>query len=161
MAKKKPTGPRTVVCYHCGHHFEVSARAMTGSCPKCYGKLMIDDVVIKNTQSYKTLQTCGKLVIQARGRVIADLVTASEGIEVAGKLEAKEYRGGHVHIKHKALWKCDCRAPSVTIENGGVVAGGLFEIAEHHNVFTGDAPEKDRSSAGTSSRGRSQSPQPA
>jgi cytoskeletal protein CcmA (bactofilin family) len=134
---------------------------MTGSCPKCYGKLMIDDVIIKNTQSYKTLQTCGMLVIQARGRVIADLVTASDGVEVAGKLEAKEYRGGHVHIKQKALWKSDCRAPSVTIETGGVVSGGYFEIAAHHNVFTGDAHEKDSSNADTSSHDRSQDPQPA
>ncbi len=131
MARKaapKATGPREVRCYHCGHRFEVSARAMTGSCPKCYGKLMLEDVVITNTQSYKRLQTCGKIIIQARGRVIADLVDAADGIEVTGKLEAKAYRGGPVSIGPKALWKGDCAAPSLTIEPGGKIERSWFVI---------------------------------
>jgi cytoskeletal protein CcmA (bactofilin family) len=134
---------------------------MTGSCPKCYGMLMIDDVIIKNTQSYKTLQTCGRLIVQARGRIIADLVTASEGVELAGKFEAKEYRGGPVHIKQRAIWNCNCKAPAVTIEAGGTVAGGYFEIAEIHNVFKKNPPDEAPSKKGKSSNGRSQTPQPA
>jgi cytoskeletal protein CcmA (bactofilin family) len=125
---KKPASPRSVRCYHCGHRFDVSARAMTGSCPKCYAKLMLDDIVIKNTQSYRKLQTCGRLVVEARGRVIADLVEAEEGVQVVGKLEAKAYRGGPVTIGAKAIWKGDCEAPSLVIEFGAQVIGGYFVI---------------------------------
>lgn len=127
-AEPKSTGLREVRCYHCGNRFEVSARAMTGSCPKCYGSLMLEDVVITNTKSYRRLQTCGRIVIQARGRVIADLVDAAEGIEVTGKLEVKAYRGGPVKIGPKALWKGDCAAPSLTIEPGGKIERSWFVI---------------------------------
>jgi len=149
MARKKATQkastPREVRCYHCGHRFEVSARAMTGSCPGCYGSLMLDDLVIKNTQSYRKLQTCGKIHIQARGRVIADLVDAAEGITVTGKLEAKAYRGGPVSIGPRALWKANCAAPSLEVAPGGKVERSWFVIpCDPYSEEIPKAPEEEK-----------------
>lgn len=126
MAKK--TVKRTVQCYHCEHRFDVSAKAMTVSCPKCSKPLMVEDVVVKTAHAVRKLQTCGKVVVQRRGRVIADLVVGQEGIEVIGVLEAKVARGGSVKITSKALWRGDCHASSVSVEEGAKVTSGQFVV---------------------------------
>ncbi len=120
---------REVQCYHCGAQFEISARAMTVSCPKCYKKLLVEDVVIKAAQGVTKLQTCGKIIIEKKGRVTATLVEAHQGLEVHGILESKVLCGGPVVIGDKGRWKGDCRAPSVEIAPGARITSGYFEIA--------------------------------
>ena len=126
MAKQNTL--RAIQCYHCRSAFEVSARAMTVSCPSCHKKLLVEDVVIKDTQSVTKLQTCGRILIEKNGRVMAQLVEAHQGIEVQGVIEAKVLSGQRVIIGPKAQWKGDCRAPSVQIELGARITRGYFEI---------------------------------
>lgn len=131
MARK--TAPRTVQCYLCGHRFEVGPRAMTTSCPACFKPLRVDDVVVKTLEQVRKLQTCGRIVVQRRGRVCAQFVQAQEGVEVDGVMEAKVVSRGPVRIGPKATWKGDCRAPTLSVESGGTIVGGYFEIAGDSN----------------------------
>ncbi len=124
----KPTPPRTVQCYHCRHRFEVSPQTMTTVCPKCSKPLTVEDVVIKTAHSVRKIQTCGKLVVQKKGRVIAQTVEAIGGVEVEGILEAKVISGGRVRIGAGGQWRGDCAAPSLEVEQGGRIDGGFFEI---------------------------------
>jgi hypothetical protein len=126
----KSSAPRTVQCYLCRHRFEVSGRAMTTSCPGCNKPLLVDDVIVKGIEAVRKLQTCGRIVIQKKGHVMAQLVEAHGGIEVEGILEANVISGGHVRIGAKARWKGDCHAPSFEIEPGGCIAGGYFVIPD-------------------------------
>jgi|GEM_PF-684141 len=128
MAKPRHAEQRTITCYFCGHTFGVSGKAISTSCPKCFKKLVLDDLVIKVTQSLKTLQTCGKITVEKRGRIIAHLVQAQEGVDIRGKMESRKYRGGPVVIRETATWKGDCAAPSVLVKKGGGIVGGLFSI---------------------------------
>lgn len=128
MAKKKPV-QRTVQCYHCDERFAVSAKAMTVSCPACSRALMVEDVIIKTTHSVRKLQTCGRIVIQKRARVIADLVVGQEGIEVSGVLEAKQAKAARVHVRMKGRWQGDCEAHHVLVDAGAVVTQGNFVIS--------------------------------
>jgi hypothetical protein len=105
---------------------------MTVSCPKCYKKLLVEDVVVKTAQGVTNLQTCGKIIIEKKGRVTATLVEAHKGIEVYGILESKVVSGGPVVIGDKGRWKGDCRAPSVEIAPGAKITSGYFEIAPAH-----------------------------
>jgi len=124
----KPTTPRTVHCYHCRHSFEVSPQTMSTSCPKCSRALTVEDVVIKTAHSVRKIQTCGRLIVQKKGRVIAQTVEAHGGVDVEGILEAKVISGGRVRIGEKAQWRGDCAAPSLEIVEGGRIEGGFFEI---------------------------------
>ena len=128
MAKKRPV-QRMVRCYHCEERFAISAKAMTVSCPACSRALMVEDVVIKTTHSVRKLQTCGRIVIQKRARVIADLVVGQEGIEVLGVLEAKYAKAGHVHVRLKGRWAGDCETHHVVVDAGAVVTQGNFVIS--------------------------------
>ena|ERR1051326_2142584 len=125
----KPIIPRTVRCYHCRHQFEVSPQTMTTVCPKCSKPLTVEDVVIKTAHSVRKIQTCGRLIVQKKGRVIAQTVEAHGGVEVEGILEAKVISGGRVKIGPKGSWRGDCSAPSLEVDEGGRIEGGFFEIA--------------------------------
>jgi hypothetical protein len=129
MAKSAPT-PRLIQCYHCRHRFEVGAKTMTTSCPGCNKPLMVEDVVVKGLEAVRKLQTCGRIVVQKKGRVIAQLVEAHLGIEVDGVVEAGAFQGGPVRIGEKGEWKGDCRAPVLHLEAGGRIHGGFFTIPD-------------------------------
>ena len=126
MAKAIPS--REVRCYLCGHAFEVSAKAMTSSCPQCHKGLRVEDVVVKNVQAVRKLQTCGKLTIERKGRVIASLVEAQGGVDCKGALEGRVVTGGSVRIGKTAEWKGDCQAASLRVEAGAKILGGHFDV---------------------------------
>ncbi len=142
MAKAAPQ--RKVQCYHCRHRFDISSRAVSISCPKCSKALVVEDVVINSAHNVRKIQTCGKVVIEKKGRVVAQLIEAHEGVFVEGILEAKVLSGGPVKIGAKAQWKGDCSAPSLEVELGGRIERGYFVIPEDA-LGVGDMPVPDSS----------------
>jgi len=126
MAKK--TVSQTVECYHCRQAFEAGKKAITIPCPRCHRVVTVGDVVVKTLKAVVKLQTCGRVVIEPKGRVTAELVEAHLGVDVAGSIEANVVSGGPVRIRAKARWKGDCRAPVLLVEPGGRIAGGYFVI---------------------------------
>jgi len=128
MAKAAPQ--RKVQCYHCRHRFDIPSRAMSLSCPRCAKALVIEDVIINTAHNVRKIQTCGKVIIEKKGRVVAQLVEAHGGVEVEGFLEAKVLSGGPVRIGPKAQWKGDLAAPSLTAELGCRIERGFFTIPD-------------------------------
>src|SRR5436853_632396 len=106
----RTASPRTVTCYHCGRAFDVGGQALTTSCPGCFKRVVVDDIIVKTIESVRRVQTCGRLVVQKTGRVFAQSVEAQAGVQVEGILEANVVSGGLVRIGPKAVWKGDCRA---------------------------------------------------
>lgn len=126
MAKKALA--REVRCYHCERVFEISAKAMTVSCPGCFKPVLVEDIVVRNAQGNTTLQTCGRLVVEKRGRVTAKKIQAGQGVEMLGILQASVESGGEVRIGPTGNWTGDCCAKSLRVEPGGVIVGGFFRI---------------------------------
>jgi hypothetical protein len=122
---------RRVQCYHCRNRFDISAQAQSTSCPKCSRQLIIEDVIVKTLHSVRKIQTCGKVVVEKKGRIIAQSVEAHGGVFVEGVLDANVISGGLVKIGSKALWKGDCRAPAVSIEDGCVISSGYFVVPDN------------------------------
>jgi len=124
MALGKHVGQQSVKCYHCRHQFDVSSRTQSTSCPGCNKPVIVADVVVKGLKLVSKLQTCGRIIIRKRGRVIAKIVQANAGIDAQGTVDCgKVICGGPVVIGAKANWKGDCHAPSLAIELGANVLG--------------------------------------
>lgn len=119
---------QTVDCYHCGHRFEVGGKTQSTNCPECNQRLIVGDVVIKQLTPVKQVNTCGRLVVRARGSLMAETVHASGGVEVLGALNANVTSSGPVHIGPKARWKGDCRAPTLSIDAGARIESGRFDV---------------------------------
>ena len=124
----RPTASKTVQCYHCRHPFEVGGRAMSTSCPGCHKPVIVQDVIVTGLKTTQKLQTCGRVVIKARGRVIAGRVEAQGGVEVLGAINANVTSAGPVVIGPKGRWKGDCHAPALEVKLGARIEGGFFEI---------------------------------
>lgn len=101
---------------------------MSLSCPWCYQRVTLDDLVVKDTCWTSRLQTCGRLIVHRRGALVAPLIEAREGIEVHGQAEGRIVSGGPVLIGPKARIKGDLCAPSIWVETGAVIEGGYFQI---------------------------------
>jgi len=133
----QPQGPRTVRCYHCRKLFDVPSRAMSISCPWCYKRVALDDVIIKNTVWTGKVQTCGKVVVRKNAELVASHVEASAGVEVYGRLEVGV--GGIIsrsliYVGPGATIKGDLSAPSIRVEPGGAIEGGMVKIASDRAV---------------------------
>lgn len=126
----KAPAQKRIQCYHCRAPFEVSTRAMTVACAKCGKRVIVHDVKIKDAQGVTKLQTCGKITIEKRGTVIAQLVEAHEGIEVLGTLDSKKiFVRGPMKLGPKSTLRGDLRAEAIEINPGAKVRGGSFQIA--------------------------------
>lgn len=119
---------RTVRCYHCKAEIAVPARARTASCPICYKGIVLDDLTVRDAGWNGKLSTCGRVLVQRKGRAIARSVEAGDGVDVEGTLEAKIASQGTVRIGKTGRLKGDCVAQSLVVEAGAVIEGGFFRI---------------------------------
>jgi len=130
-ASRRNLEPRLVQCYHCTRWLQVAAQAMTVSCPSCYKHLEVRDIVINQFHAVKFIATCGRVLIDKRGHLIADRLLAIEGIEVIGTCHANAVSGRNVILHPGSRWKGDCAAPFVVFSDNAVVSGGLFRFPDH------------------------------
>jgi len=140
----RQTATKTVECYHCRHDFNVSGRAMSTSCPGCNKPVIVQDVIVKGLTTTRKLQTCGRVIIKPRGRVIAGLIEAQEGVEVLGVLNGNVTSAGPVVIGPKARWKGDCRAPTLKVKLGARIESGFFEIPYREGKPAKPPPPKSK-----------------
>jgi len=87
-----------------------------------------EDVVVAGHKSVTRIQTCGHIVIQPAGRVIAKLVQGQKGVDVQGAIEANVVTAGVVSNRPKAPWKGDCQAPGLSVKSWAEGLG-LFAVA--------------------------------
>lgn len=124
--------PRTVQCYHCRKLFDVPPRAMSISCPWCYKRVGLDDMVIRGVCWTSKLQTCGRVTVAPKAQLVVPLVEASQGIDVYGEAEGILISAGQIYVGPKARVKGQLRAPSIKVERGGVIDGAFVQIAATH-----------------------------
>jgi len=135
---------RSVRCYRCQAPFVASARAIVLTCPHCYQRVHIEDVVVRGNHHANSVETCGKILVAPRGWLMAGVVIAAGGIEVLGRLHAKYVQSGPVFLAAGATWRGSLLAPSIIIEPGASVEDGLFDIGPQHEA---GAPTKIAESA--------------
>ncbi len=125
---------RSVRCYRCQAPFVASARAIVLTCPHCYQRVHIEDVVVRGNHHANSVETCGKILVAPRGWLMAGVVIAAGGIEVLGRLHAKYVQSGPVFLAAGATWRGSLLAPSIIIEPGASVEDGLFDIGPQHQA---------------------------
>lgn len=128
----KAHGPSQVHCYHCGHRIEVGGMTMSTSCPSCHKAVTTEDIVVKGYKPVVSIETCGRLIIEARGRVVVQKrIVAYAGIELEGKVQCpRAITAGHVSMGKKAEWKGDLRCKSLSVAEGAKILGGYFVVPD-------------------------------
>jgi hypothetical protein len=137
----RPTAPRTVQCYHCQKWFQVGQRAISLSCPGCYRRVLLDDLVISETFRAQQIRTCGRIIVEPKGWISASEIHASAGIRVLGQLSADTVSLSPVIIAAGATWRGNLRAPAIHVEAGASITGGRFEIIARTPLPDGPLPQ--------------------
>lgn len=124
MAKAKPGARRTIRCYLCGHRFEVSARAMSTTCPGCHKAIKVEGLIVKSYVPVNDLQTCGHIKVTKRGRIAAKNIHSGDGITCEGSMEGSVATDGPVELGPKAVWKGKhLQSRTLAVSDGATLAG--------------------------------------
>jgi cytoskeletal protein CcmA (bactofilin family) len=122
---------KDVMCYHCQAVFAIGGKALSATCPNCYKRVTLHDLVFRGEHLGQRVQTCGIVFVDYSGRVNAPVVEATEAVEVLGQLDARAVTSlGHVVIGASARWKGDCKAKVLVVQDGATIDGGFFQIGE-------------------------------
>jgi hypothetical protein len=116
----------TIVCLYCNKPQEVSRRAMQITCKHCYKSLRVEDVLIKAYEARRSIDTCGVVVVEKRGNVVADRILCG-GLIVRGKVKSKVDSRGTVLVGPEADLIGDVTAPSLAV-GAGAVLNGFYKI---------------------------------
>jgi cytoskeletal protein CcmA (bactofilin family) len=108
---------------------EVSAHAMSSSCPHCHRQLAIADIVVRDRHWGGRLQTCGRILIDRAAQVQVNCVHACEGIEIQGSLKGRIVSYGPVVLGETSTLDGDLEAPAIYVAPGARIVGGKFSIA--------------------------------
>ncbi len=119
---------RTVRCYLCACEFDVAPKAMSASCPHCYRRIVVEDVVIRGPWWGGKIETCGAVEIHKRTRATATVLLAGAGVLIHGYLDGSVVSGGLVRLTERATVKGRVRAPRIEIHPGAVIDNALLEI---------------------------------
>ena len=123
VATKSKTPVKRVVCTYCEVETEVAARAMSVFCPHCKKRLILEDFKVKSYHAVREFFTCGDVVVEKRGHVVA--VVKAGQITIKGKVQGEVTSRGPATITKTGSLKGGLCAPALNIEKGATLDGFL------------------------------------
>jgi hypothetical protein len=117
-----PDDGRVILCTYCDKSQGVSRLAKTITCRYCYKRLNLEDANIQHHDARRALETCGSVVVDKKGTVIAGRVHCAS-LEARGKIKADVISRGPVKVAAGAEIKGDVTAPAISVAAGAVLQG--------------------------------------
>jgi cytoskeletal protein CcmA (bactofilin family) len=114
---------KRVSCTNCGEGLEVGPRAISGVCPHCNKRLVIEDLRIRAYHAVRKLATCGDVHVDESGHLVATVQAVN--LTVMGRLSGDVRVSGRVSIGKTGSVTGDITAPSLQVENGAELWGQL------------------------------------
>jgi len=94
---------------------------MSVFCPHCNKRLVLEDFKIDSYYAVREFFTCGDIVVERKGHVVAPIRAGS--LTVKGKVQGSAAVVGAVKIKKTGQFRGQLQAPSLVIEEGAVFDG--------------------------------------
>lgn len=116
VTKRSPT-LRLITCPYCGGTDEVSPKAMSIFCKHCRKRLVLENFKIKSYYAVREFFTCGDVVVEKKGQVIAPIRAAT--LTVKGSFQGRAHITGPVHVSKSGVVRGEITAPSLFVEPGG------------------------------------------
>jgi DNA-directed RNA polymerase subunit RPC12/RpoP len=112
---------RAVVCTHCEKTIDIPATAMSVSCRHCHRRVIIEDLEIKSYHAVLRVATAGRIEVQKKGTLVAD-VRANE-LAVEGNLKGNVIALDRVVVGKKASVEGDVSCRTLAVEPGARLQG--------------------------------------
>lgn len=130
-----PEDRLTIHCLHCGKAQDVGRKAQTITCKHCYKSLQLKDLVFKQYEARRAIETVGVVTVEKRGNVVADRINCG-GLIVRGKVKGAVSSRGSVLVGPEAEIKGDVTAPSLAV-GAGAILEGQYAIGRKNGVHPG------------------------
>ena len=140
---------QTIVCLYCGKPQEVARRAMTVTCRFCSKPLQLEDLIIKNYQARRAINTCGIVVIEKKGQIISDKILCG-GMVVRGQVKGTIVSRGPMLVGPEAEVRGDVTAPTVAVGLGAVLSG-FYKVGQKERVIEVHTPTPEANSSDANS----------
>jgi len=124
---------REVLCTHCEKAIEIPATAMSVSCRHCHRRVIIEDLEIKTYHAVVRVATAGRVAVQKKGTLVADVRVNELALE--GNLKGNVIALGGVAVGKKASLEGDVCCRRLSVEPGAKLRG-------HYRVDPGFLPER-------------------
>jgi cytoskeletal protein CcmA (bactofilin family) len=121
LGRKVDRQAKRVNCPWCEHALEVVARSMSIFCPHCNQRVILEDFKIKSYHGVKEFVTLGNVTVERNGTLSAP--TRAANLTVKGKVWGNVKVSERVQIKRTGLLRGDVIAPSLSVDEGGVLVG--------------------------------------
>jgi len=121
VAKPTPAETREVLCHHCNRPIDVSVGAMTVNCRHCHRRVVLEDLKIKAYHAAVRVETAGRIEVQRKAHVVAEL--RGDSIDVLGKIKGNVTCVGPIHLGKKAETIGDISCRSMVVEAGATLEG--------------------------------------
>ena len=122
MAKKPVKGEkRAVCCTYCGEPIEVSRKALSVFCPHCQKRVVCEDYTIKSYHAVRSFATCGDIVVEKKGHVVAPI--RAESLIVRGRVRGNVQVKSVVKIERTGRIEGNVEAPRLVMRDGGTLIG--------------------------------------
>lgn len=119
---------RQVRCVHCAQVFVVPGSAMVLTCPNCYKRVRVDDVVISGCQMHGRVETCGSVVVRPGGRFSVEVLKAGMGLLVEGEVRAGQAAAPLVVMGPRAVWRGDLQTAKLDLHPQAQIVTGRFKV---------------------------------
>lgn len=116
---------RQVVCTHCERPIDIPATAMSVSCRHCHRRVIIEDLEIKTYHAVVRIATAGKVEVQKKGTLVAD-VRVNE-LLVEGNMKGNVVALGRVAVGKKGSIEGDVSCRALFVEPGAKL-DGFFRV---------------------------------
>ncbi len=122
MAKKTAkTDFKTVPCTFCGKPIQVSHQTMSIFCPHCHKRVVCEDYCIKNYHAVRMMATCGNVVVERKGHVVAPI--QANALTVRGLVKGDVKVQSVVEVEATGTIQGNVEAPRLVLHDGGRVIG--------------------------------------
>lgn len=117
-----PDDRQVIRCLYCEQSQEISRKALTITCRHCHKSLRVEDVLIKQYEARRAVDTCGIITVEKKGHVVAEKLHCG-GMVVRGKVKGAVISRGPVLIGPDAEITGDVTAPALAVGAGAVLKG--------------------------------------
>ncbi len=85
-AVPSPADRQTITCLYCGKALEIGRKTLSVTCKFCHKSLKMEDVVVKQYDARRAIETCGIITVEKKGTVVSDRLLCG-GLVVRGKVK--------------------------------------------------------------------------
>ncbi len=147
MAKRSTKlAKKTVSCTFCSGPIEVSTKTMSIFCPHCSKRVVCEDYVIKSYQAVRSFSTCGDVIVERKGHVVAPV--RAESLVVRGLVRGDVTARARVEIASTGTIQGNVEAPALVMHDGGKLIGSC-KITRNGTTHEGKPADQKSASSGS------------